>query len=164
MSCWILVSYAASRGQYRLVEWMDREGMCPDWLRGLDFRALDASNIDQELLNKMAEAFTRFFLTKTKGELFEFARESGLFLAPMSTAKDLFENPHLKARGFWVQVEHLELGATITYPGSFLKSSEMSPSIKRRAPHVGEHNEEIYIDELGLSRETLATLKGVGVI
>jgi len=167
VSCWILAGPVASRGQKRLVEWMNREGMCPDWLRELDFKAWDIFSLGeatQEFLDGMAQAFTDFFLTKTKEELFEFARESELFLAPMSTAKDLFENPQLKARDFWVEVQHPELGATITYPGAFLKSTVASPSIRRRAPLIGEHNEEIYIGELGLPKETLRLLRGAGVI
>jgi formyl-CoA transferase len=34
----------------------------------------------------------------------------------------------------------------------------------RRAPLIGEHNEEVYINELGLSKEELLTLKQAGVI
>ena len=164
VSCWMLLSFAASRGQYRLVEWMDREGMCPDWLRGLDFRAMDASNVEQGLLDDMGEAFTRFFLTKTKQELFDWARANELFLAPFSTAKDLWQNPQLAERGFWMEVEHPELGTAVTYPGPFLRSSEASPTVQRRAPLIGEHNIDIYCGELGLSAQALTTLRGVGVI
>jgi len=164
VSCWILVSFAASRGQYALVEWMDKEGMCPDWLRELDFRSMDSYNMEQGLLDNMADAFARFFLTKTKEELFEFARENELFLAPMSTAKDLWENPQLKAREFWVELEHPELGVTIAYPGPFLQSSEAPPTVRRRAPLIGEHNREIFQGELGLTTQTLTMLKEAGVI
>ena len=90
--------------------------------------------------------------------------KASFFLAPMSTAKDLFDNPHLRARGFWVAMAHPELGTSITYPGPFLRSTEKPPTIRRRAPFIGEHNEEIYIGELGLSKETFAMLKGAGVV
>jgi len=63
-----------------------------------------------------------------------------------------------------MEVEHPELGTTITYPGAFGIFSEMSPRISRRAPLIGEHNEEIYEKELGISREKLITLKQAGVI
>jgi crotonobetainyl-CoA:carnitine CoA-transferase CaiB-like acyl-CoA transferase len=36
--------------------------------------------------------------------------------------------------------------------------------IYRRAPLIGEHNQEIYEKELGLSKEDMAILKANGVI
>ena len=85
-------------------------------------------------------------------------------LYPVATTDDMLENAQLAARGFWEEVEHPELGTTITYPGSFANSSEISPRISRRAPLIGEHNQEIYEQELGISKEKLVTLKQAGVI
>lgn len=164
VSCWILLSFAASKGQYRLVEWMDRDGKCPDWLKNFDFKAHDATNVDQHLLDRMSEAFTEFFVTKTKEELFDFARDNELFLAPMNTSKDLCENIQLKERDFWIELEHPELEDKIKYPGPFIRSTEASPRPRRRAPLLGEHNHEILSGELGLSSQNLAQLKGGGVI
>jgi crotonobetainyl-CoA:carnitine CoA-transferase CaiB-like acyl-CoA transferase len=70
----------------------------------------------------------------------------------------------LAARGFWTEVEHPELGTTITYPGTFAHTSEAPPGISRRAPLIGEHNQEVYAGELGISREELLTLKQAKVI
>jgi formyl-CoA transferase len=61
-------------------------------------------------------------------------------------------------------LEHPELGSTIVYPGPSLKLSETPLSLRRRAPLIGEHNEEIYLGELGLSVERLEALKQIGVI
>jgi crotonobetainyl-CoA:carnitine CoA-transferase CaiB-like acyl-CoA transferase len=52
----------------------------------------------------------------------------------------------------------------MTYPGGFIKSTEMTCGIRRRAPLIGEHNEEIYKKELGLSAEELMVLKQSGII
>lgn len=164
VTLWFLAGASASRGQYALVDWMDREGMCPDWLRGFDFEEWDIFNTTQELCDRLAEVITRFLLTKTKEELFEFARENELFLAPIGTSADVWENPQLRARHFWSELPHPELGSTITYPGPFIRSTEASPTIRRRAPLIGEHNAEIYLGELGLGNEQLAMLKGSGVI
>jgi len=85
-------------------------------------------------------------------------------LYPVATTVDMLENVQLAAREFWVEVEHPELGTTITYPGAFGHCSETPPRISRRAPLIGEHNLEIYQDELGISREKLTILKQAGVI
>jgi crotonobetainyl-CoA:carnitine CoA-transferase CaiB-like acyl-CoA transferase len=63
-----------------------------------------------------------------------------------------------------VDIEHPELGTTVTYPGAFAHASEAPPRISRRAPLIGEHNREIYEGELGFSREDLVRLKEAGVI
>ena len=57
-----------------------------------------------------------------------------------------------------------KLGDTITYPGPPVRSSEHYWFIRRRAPLIGEHNEEIYGRELGLSSEQLAAMQDSGVI
>lgn len=85
-------------------------------------------------------------------------------LYPVSTAKDVFEDPHLKARGFWTEIGHPELGASIVYPGAFAKLSETPCHIYRRPPLIGEHNEEVYNKELGIHKKELISLKQSGVI
>ena len=63
-----------------------------------------------------------------------------------------------------MELEHPELGTTITYPGAFTKASEAPPKLSRRAPLIGEHNREIYEKELGLSKEEIVILKEARVI
>jgi crotonobetainyl-CoA:carnitine CoA-transferase CaiB-like acyl-CoA transferase len=83
---------------------------------------------------------------------------------PVSTAKDIIENPQLRAREVWQKVEHSELSATITYPGPWAKFSETSCGIRRQAPLISEHNCEVYVNELGMSDNELAILKQGNII
>ena len=85
-------------------------------------------------------------------------------LLPVYTPSELLGYNQLQARDFWMEVEHPELGRTITYPGAFIKSSEASCTIRRRAPLIGEHNEEIYTGELGLSKQELVLMKEAGIL
>jgi crotonobetainyl-CoA:carnitine CoA-transferase CaiB-like acyl-CoA transferase len=103
-------------------------------------------------------------MTKTKAELMAGAIERRIMLYPLSTTADLLESPQLAARHFWQDVEHPELGASIKYPGTWAVNSETTPRISRRAPLIGEHNREIYEDELGISRGELQKLAQAGVI
>ena len=82
----------------------------------------------------------------------------------VANSKDICEDDHLKVRNFWEKVEHPELGDTLTYCGAFCKLSEAPMKNFRRAPLIGEHNEEIYEKELGLSRQEMILLKQAGVI
>jgi crotonobetainyl-CoA:carnitine CoA-transferase CaiB-like acyl-CoA transferase len=63
-----------------------------------------------------------------------------------------------------VKVEHPELGNSLSYCGPFVKMSETPLKIKRRPPLIGEHNEEVYEEELHFRREELLFLKQSHVI
>jgi crotonobetainyl-CoA:carnitine CoA-transferase CaiB-like acyl-CoA transferase len=56
------------------------------------------------------------------------------------------------------------MSTRMSYPGAFVKASQAPSRAVRRAPMIGEHNKEIYEDELGLSRDTLCRLKEAGII
>jgi crotonobetainyl-CoA:carnitine CoA-transferase CaiB-like acyl-CoA transferase len=73
------------------------------------------------------------------------------------------EDPHFKDRGFPVQVEHPEIGRTITYPGAPYKFGGSPWRISRRAPALGEHNEELF-GELGVTSGEQARLRGEGIV
>ncbi|MBN2239506.1 MAG: CoA transferase [Dehalococcoidales bacterium] len=154
----------ATVGEYKMVEWMEAEGKCPDWLKGFDWEKLDVANVEQKFFDDLSDAVAPFLLDKTKKQLFDWATENELFLAPVSDTEDLLENPQLKSREFWVRLEHPELEDSITYPGPFVKMSETPVTVRHRAPLIGEHNIEIYRDELGISASELITLKQAGVI
>jgi crotonobetainyl-CoA:carnitine CoA-transferase CaiB-like acyl-CoA transferase len=82
----------------------------------------------------------------------------------VATPHDLLQHPQLQDRSFFVPVPHAELGTTLAYPGAPYHLSETPWRLRRRAPLLGEHNDEIYGGELGLSRAELAVLMAAGAI
>lgn len=146
-----------------MVKWMESEGMADDFLNEFDWSKF-GFNTTREEIERIEAPTARFFLAHTKAELFEGALKHGVQLYPVSTPADMLESPQLAARDFWQEVEHPELGTSITYPGSFVYTPEAPSRISRRAPLIGEHNEEIYEEELGISKEKLSMLKQAGVI
>lgn len=147
-----------------LIRWMQAEGMSNEFLDTFNWSRPDFGQISQEEMDKIEEPTAKFFLTKTKAELLAGAIKHDVMLYPVATTADMLQDPQLKARNFWVEVEHPELGVKITYLGAFGACSETPPRIYRRAPLIGEHNREIYEDELGISKEELTILKQGGVI
>jgi len=147
-----------------LIKWMESEGFTNDFLKGFNWNRPDFAQLPQEEWDKIEEPTARFFMFHTKAELLEGAVKHEAMLYPVATTADILENPQLIARGFWVDLEHPELDASITYPGAFGISSEVPINITRRAPLIGEHNQEIYEGELGISNEKLVILKQAGVI
>ena len=153
-----------------LIEWMAEEGMLgafedkKDWGPKDWTQKVDAMALTQEIVDAWEDSLIKFFANKTKAEIYEKAREKSMIIYPVSTTKDLAENAQLKARDFYVEVEHPELGETITYLGSPYKMTEAPWRISRRAPLIGEHNQEIYEEELGLSKDETRLLKEAGII
>jgi crotonobetainyl-CoA:carnitine CoA-transferase CaiB-like acyl-CoA transferase len=78
--------------------------------------------------------------------------------------EQLIEDGHLADRGFWVRVEHPELGRSFTYPGAAAIHNGSPWRISRRAPLLGEHNRDILGGELGLSDAALSCLMEAGVL
>jgi len=152
-----------AKASTELTKWAVSEGMALE-LKDYDWSKYDGSTISQSDRERLEKIIIPFLLTKTKEELYEAAREKGIFLLPSSNVKEVLESPQLAARQFWVELEHPELDDTIAYPGAFLKLSECPCRVTRRAPLIGEHNDEIYEKELGFSKKKLATLKQAKVI
>lgn len=148
----------------QLVKWMDSEGMATDLWKSIDWANFDWRGKSQEMADEMQASLAKFFMKYTKSELYGEALKRGIMLYPVATPKDMLESVQLGAREYWVEVEHPELDCTITYPGAFIKASETPCEIRRRAPLIGEHNEDIYENELGLTRQELSILKESGVV
>jgi len=72
-------------------------------------------------------------------------------------------DPHLRERGFFVEVEHPRAGKLVM-PGAPFRMARTPWRIARPAPGVGEHNDEIYGGELGLSAGERRALRERGVI
>jgi benzylsuccinate CoA-transferase BbsE subunit len=119
---------------------------------------------NSDLLRSLYDIGRPIIAQYTKKELLEKARERHIGNGPINTAKDLLESDQLAAREYFVAVEHPELDDTLTYPGAPVKLSETPWRIQRRPPLVGEHNEEVYEKELGISREEIILLAQAGVI
>ena len=118
----------------------------------------------EEEIDRVIKPFADFLSTKSKSEVSEEAVKRGVMSCPVSDIRDICDDLQLKARDFWVDVEHPELGSKLTYNGPFVKLSEAPLRIRRRAPLVGEHNQEIYIDELGITGEELVRMRQGGSI
>lgn len=149
---WQLIPGQWGRRIRALVEWMDNEGMSGD-LMEVDWEAVNMDSVTQKDMDYWESAFEKFFLTHTKMEFREESLKRGLMLFPVANPEEFLADNQLAQRDFWIDVEHPELEDTIKYPGSPYKFSEAPATISRRAPLIGEHNEEIYEGELGLNRD-----------
>jgi len=163
---YISYAYPGARGvvtsDKALLKWITSEGFEDDHFR--DFDGNQANPLSEETTERLKQITATFFMRHSKAELLDGALKYDVQLYPVATPADILENPQLAARGFWEEIEHPELGTTMRYPGAFVRASESSPRIARRAPLIGEHNIEIYEKELRISKEEILVLKQAGVI
>jgi crotonobetainyl-CoA:carnitine CoA-transferase CaiB-like acyl-CoA transferase len=104
------------------------------------------------------------FTTKyTMRELFEAGRREGVPIAPILSIADFYNSPQTKAREYFVEVDHPVAGKA-DYPGPPYKWTETPATVRRPAPCIGEYNEEVYCQELGLSNDDLVSLKDAGIV
>lgn len=170
------VSFLIAGGAYfnstnAVIAWMKEEGAAPAWLaEGGGLKTLTpsgfmaASAADLKELDDAEEAVQHFFLTKTKKELWQNILRRRLFGAPLANAADIADDPQLKARDYFVTVDHAGLGRQFTLPGAFAKMSETPVGPQGAAPQLGQHNHEIYGGLLGLSKTEIVELCAAGVI
>ncbi|OGO00216.1 MAG: hypothetical protein A2Y59_01125 [Chloroflexi bacterium RBG_13_52_14] len=98
-----------------------------------------------------------------KQELFDIFLKYKIASAPVNSSADLLDNVQLKARDYFVEIDHPETGK-VTYPGAPFKLSESPWKIRYPAPLLGQHNEEIYCNQLGYNKEDLVKLREGGII
>lgn len=146
-----------------LVAWANEDGYMLE-LKDYDWAGLRSQDVTQQEVDHRARFLEEFLATKTKAECLERAVRDAILMIPVNDVEDVARSPQLAHRGFFQEVEHPELGETISYPGFPVIMTEMQPSIRRRAPLLGEHNAEVYRQEMGISAEQLRALEESGVI
>ena len=75
---------------------------------------------------------------------------------------DLLEDPHVRERGDIVTVDDVVAGP-MRQPAPYPRF-DGRVTVPASAPRLGEHNEEIWCDELGFDRAQLAQLHQDGVV
>ncbi len=95
--------------------------------------------------------------------LFQASGERRLVFGMAQDAGDLYDCPQLTDRGFFVEVDHPVAGKA-KYPGLAPKLSENEFQVRRPAPLLGQHNTEVFCQELGHSSQELVSLRAMGVI
>ncbi|HJM92504.1 MAG: CoA transferase [Alphaproteobacteria bacterium] len=101
---------------------------------------------------------------RTMHELFRTSAEDyHMLFGIVQEPEDLANCPHLEFSNFFEEVDHPVMGS-IKVPFQLWTMSESAPQYKMPAPLLGQHNVEVYRDELGLDAPAMATLSERGVI
>jgi benzylsuccinate CoA-transferase BbsE subunit len=117
-----------------LVEWVKADGMEAD-LDALDWNEIRYRQAHAEHLFDVLDAWAARY---TVAELHEGAQLRRIPYAAVRAPEALLHDPHLEARGFFVPLEHPDLGITVPYPGAPFRLEDAPWHVARPA-RLGEH-------------------------
>ena len=117
-----------------LFAWMVADG----YGTGFTDDAWDGAAFRQEHAEALFDELDRWAANYTVAELYEGAQIRRLPYAAVRPPEALLDDPHLANRGFFVPIEHPDLGRTVPYPGAPFVMRD-TPWCVTRAPRLGEH-------------------------
>ena len=153
---WVSIAVATDE------EW---EALCqamgnPEWTKDECFSDSYSRWQNQEDLDKLIEQWT---INYTHYEVMERLQASGVAAMPSFSAEELFADPHLKEREVATEVNHPVMGKQVVLNPPW-KFSETPASIERAAPLMGQHNDYVFGELLGMSKQEINQLTEEGVI
>jgi crotonobetainyl-CoA:carnitine CoA-transferase CaiB-like acyl-CoA transferase len=143
-----------------LVEWMASENMAED----LVDKRWEDEGYRREHIDHAIEVIGRWTRTHTSHDLFEKGQSLRFPWAPVRSPRDVLQCPQLKARKFFVDAEHSESDGPMKFPGTPYRSGVPVPEKWNAPPRIGEHNNQIYHEELGIPLHEMERLRSLGVI
>lgn len=170
-------SYAAPHGGYRCAgndRWCaiavsdDQEwkAFCsvlgnPEWTRDLRFTTFIGRKQNEDELDAVVEEWTS---RHTAEDVMNLMQEVGVPAAVVQSGEDLLEHDeHLRVRGAYVVSEHIEAGR-LTHDTGYFQLSKTPGKVYRSGPVLGQDNDYVYRDLLGMTEEEMDELIVEGVL
>ncbi len=118
------------------------------------FRTLAGRKADEDALEAIVQEWTS---TLEPSDVTEKLQGAGVAAFPPMANYMLDGDPHLAARDFWVEKEHPEVGVR-KHAGIPWRMSETPCEVWRAAPKLGQDNEYVFGELLGMSGQQIADL------
>ncbi|MFC1945839.1 CaiB/BaiF CoA transferase family protein [Chloroflexota bacterium] len=119
------------------------------WTKSLEFTTLKLRKENEEGLNRLIEEWTS---TQEAADIMRQMQAVGVPCGTVKDARDLYEDPQLKLRGYFNELDHPDVGHTTYYSPTFLLSKTKA-ELKTPAPCLGQHTEYVCSQFLGMSDE-----------
>jgi len=132
----------------------------PEWASDPGYRTKRQRWEKKFILAEAIEKWAAQYTVKEAGEILDGERVAN---SPILNIQQVVDDPHLNARGYFVDLEHPIIGRA-KIPGIPFKLSETPGEVERPSPLVGEHNELILGKYLGMSSGEVKQLKAEGVL
>lgn len=109
---------------------------------------------NQEALDEIITSWT---VGHADNEVMEILQKAKVAAMPVMSAPEIFEDPHLQRRNFIHTVEHPQIGKRFVFATPWRISGDPS-YVPKRGPLLGEHNNDVFCDLLGMSPEEVSRL------
>ncbi len=132
----------------------------PEWAKDPRYSDPVSRHRNQDALDEAIQGWT---LQRDKMEVMQFLQQAGVPAQAVLDDVDLYNDPHLKARGFFQRLRHSAAGEH-DYPGLLWKLTKADQSVRLPPNTLGEHNDYVYGELLGMSAKEIEGLRGEGII
>ncbi len=148
---WVAIAVASDE------QW---EALCrvlgnPEWSKAEKFKTAVDRWENQDELDRHISQWTAGL---DHYDVMHLLQDVGVPAGPVVRSADLYNDPHLKDRGFFKEITHRATG-THRYPGMCFQFSKTPAEVRMPPNCLGEHNEYVYGELLGMPREEIEQLK-----
>ncbi len=130
----------------------------PEWIE--QYRDPNARLANREAIEAIIATWIR---PQTRQAAMQTCAQAGVPCGATLNTLETLDDPHMRARGMIVDVEHPEYGP-ISLPGSPMQISNGGEITYQPAPLLGQHNSEVYREFFGFDETKLQTMQEAGII
>jgi crotonobetainyl-CoA:carnitine CoA-transferase CaiB-like acyl-CoA transferase len=113
--------------------------------------------------DELEALITAWTSVRDRWEVTGLLQAAGIAAFPVLDAKEVAEDPHLLARGFFNELPHAEVGRR-RHAGAPWRALETPTGVRKAAPCMGEDNEYVVMELLGRSRDEYERLVAQRVV
>jgi crotonobetainyl-CoA:carnitine CoA-transferase CaiB-like acyl-CoA transferase len=133
----------------------------PAWAGDAKFATHDDRKQNEDELEAKISEWTQPQMAE---DVMTLLQSKGVPAGVVQNARDVHDlDPHLQARKYYEYIEHPETGV-MAHDGAPFRLSKTPGSLRTPAPCLGEHNEQVFGELLGLAPEEIDALRADGVI
>jgi crotonobetainyl-CoA:carnitine CoA-transferase CaiB-like acyl-CoA transferase len=119
--------------------------------------------VRREIFDGLQEVIAALLADRSRADLLERGQAAGLPCAVMHTPAEFVADEQLDARDYFVTLVAAD-GSAVRMPGAPFRSSPALFEITCAAPHLGEHNHDVYVTELGHTADELRCWRDDGLV
>jgi crotonobetainyl-CoA:carnitine CoA-transferase CaiB-like acyl-CoA transferase len=132
----------------------------PDWMEVEMFQDMYARAQNADAIYPLIQEWT---MQHSKWEIMEKCQANGCPVTAVFTVEEAADHPHLRERGYIVDLEHPVLGR-IRDLGAPFKLPESPGGPRQAAPLLGQHNDEVYGTLLAMDGDRIRRLRADGIV
>ena len=132
----------------------------PAWLRDSELAVAAGRKRREEEIDERLSAWCA---TRSREQVTQVLQQAGVAAFPVLDARDLHDDPHLAARGFFVELPHREVGVR-RHLGIPYRLDASPIAVGRAAPCLGQDTDEVLTRVLGYDADRIAALRAADVL